>query len=207
VKGGRTDLAFVRLLATDPKLDGQLVATESRVVAVPADSRLALERTIEIDRLGGHRRVASPVEVLPAQIAAAFGSTDGGAVLTVEDCLAAVAAGGVALLPDSVARCYPRPHVAYVAAPGAGTSAVFLVSRPLNLGPAAASLLTLMRRMHPFLHKTTTLPAETPGDAILRETRRARSGAGVSRREAAYRRLDTKARRAGESATPPDIAS
>jgi DNA-binding transcriptional LysR family regulator len=119
---GEVDAAFLRP-PLPPEIHTVPLATESRVVCLPADDPLAGRSALTLDRLRDHVVIDVPPQVprlwwdywtvnpRPDGTPVRYGPV----VSDIEPMLLAVARGqGIAFLPKAASRLYPRPGIAYV---------------------------------------------------------------------------------------------
>jgi DNA-binding transcriptional LysR family regulator len=115
---GRIDVSFVRLPIDQQGLALRPLFSESRVVVVPVEHRLAGKETVSITDLVDEH-LLQPAEVVPewrdiaAELRCRGGvAQEGKVVHTVEEKLELVATGrGIVVLPESTATFYRRPDV------------------------------------------------------------------------------------------------
>ena len=153
---GRVDLAFTRLLPGQTELEIEVLSAEPRLVAVAKTHRLSGRGVVDFADLGDESFIVNPAvddgdrpsrwlaeqrrHGLPGRVAAKSSS--------VKAILALVAAGrGVCLLPEAVARQYPREDVAYVRVSDAEPAVVSLAWAPGSADPEVALLLETARRV------------------------------------------------------------
>lgn len=152
---GAVDAALLRGPVTAPGLRTELLFTEQRIAAVPADGPLAARAALTLHDLTSATIVLNTVSgntTLDLWPAAARPT----ATLTVantDDWLAAIAAGtGIGVSSASTADQHPHPDVAYVPLPDAPRVEVLLTHREGQPHPALAALRDLARalaREHP----------------------------------------------------------
>jgi DNA-binding transcriptional LysR family regulator len=107
---GRADVSYLRLPADQRGLTVRPLASEPRVVALPAGHRLAGKESVELAELAAERLLQNR-EAVPEW----SGEAEPVPALEVEEKLENVAAGrGVVVLPLSTATLYTRPDVTYV---------------------------------------------------------------------------------------------
>jgi len=153
---GGVDVAFTRLLPGQAHLELEVIARESRVVALPARHPLAGRITLQFNELRNEGFITNPVveasappkrwlaeqarHGLPGRVAAAAAS--------VQEILTLVAAGkGVCLVPAAVAQHYPREDVAYVEVSDADQAVVSLAWAPGGVRPIVAAFIGITRQL------------------------------------------------------------
>jgi DNA-binding transcriptional LysR family regulator len=118
LRDGRADVSYIRLPADQSGLQVRPLLAEPRVVALPADHRLAGKDAISIADLADEHLLQDPAAVPEWRDTATEMRSrhrrDAPVFRTVEEKLEHVAAGhGIVLLPLSTAVFYTRPGVAY----------------------------------------------------------------------------------------------
>jgi DNA-binding transcriptional LysR family regulator len=153
---GSVDVAFTRLLPDQAEVEIEVIASEPRVVALPAAHRLAAGAELRFDDLREESFITNPtVEAstppmrwlaeqarhgLPGRVAAQAAS--------VQEILTLVAAGkGVCLVPLSVARYYPRADVAYLGVTDADPAVVSLAWPRASLRPIVAAFIETTKQV------------------------------------------------------------
>ncbi|MFI6639496.1 LysR family transcriptional regulator [Streptomyces sp. NPDC050504] len=147
---GAVDAALLRGPVTEPGLRTELLFTEPRIAAVPADGPLAARPALALADLASATIVLNTVSgntTLGLWPAAARPT----ATLTVantDDWLAAIAAGaGVGVSSASTADQHPHPDVTYVPLPDAPRVEVLLTHREGPRHPALTALRDLAREL------------------------------------------------------------
>jgi DNA-binding transcriptional LysR family regulator len=157
---GGVDVAFTRLLPGQADVELEMIAHESRVVALPASHALSGRATVTFKELRDESFITNPVveasappkrwlseqarHGLPGRVAAQAAS--------VQEVLTLVAAGkGVCLVPVSVAHHYPRTDVAYVAVSDADPAVVSVTWPRGGLRPIVGAFIEETRRLAPAL--------------------------------------------------------
>ncbi len=155
---GGVDVAFTRLLPGQADVELEVIARESRVLALAASHSLSGRATLQFSDLREESFITNPVvEVsvppkrwlaeqarhgLPGRIAAQAAS--------VQEILTLVAAGkGVCLVPASVAQHYPRADVIYVEMSDADPAVVSLAWPRGSLRPIVGAFIEVARRLAP----------------------------------------------------------
>ena len=153
---GGVDVAFTRLLPGQAEVELEVIARESRVVALRASHPLSGRATLEFNDLREESFITNPVveasappkrwlaeqarHGLPGRIAAEAAS--------VQEILALVAAGkGVCLVPASVAQHCPRADVVYVGMSDADQAVVSLAWPRGDLRPIVGAFIEATRRL------------------------------------------------------------
>ena len=153
---GGVDVAFTRLLPGQAEVELEVIASEPRVVALPASHSLAARASLEYTDLREESFITNPVvdasappkrwlaeqarHGLPGRIAARAAS--------VQEILALVAAEkGVCLVPASVAQHYPRADVVYVAMSDADPAVISLAWPRGDLRPIVGAFIEATRRL------------------------------------------------------------
>jgi DNA-binding transcriptional LysR family regulator len=132
VHDGRVDVSYVRLPVDKSGLKLRPLFSEPRVVALPADHRLAGKETVSITDLADEHLLQDPNAVPEWHEVAHEMRNRGGRrapppIRTVEEKLEHVAAGhGVVVLPQSTATFYRRPDVTCTTIDDIGPSHVSL---------------------------------------------------------------------------------
>jgi DNA-binding transcriptional LysR family regulator len=153
---GRVDVAFTRILPGQTELEVEVIAHERRLVALPANHRLATRTTLAFAELSEESFITNPVvqsaepptrwleeqrrHGLPGRVAAEAAS--------VQEILALVASGrGACLVPEPVASHIPRADVAFVEITDADPAILSLAWRPNQLRPLVAAFIDTTRRV------------------------------------------------------------
>ena len=156
IADGRVDLAFTRLLPGQAGLEVEVLAREPRVAALPAEHRHALRGPLTFADLAEESFITNPAvpnvgpperwleeqrrHGLPGRVAAEAAS--------VQEILTLVAAGrGVCLVPESVARSYPRDDVRYLEVTDAEEAVVSIAWTRETMRPAVAAFVEIARRI------------------------------------------------------------
>ncbi|MER7539249.1 LysR family transcriptional regulator [Streptomyces sp. NPDC097704] len=136
---GDVDVALVRLpFPGQEHLRVDVLLTEPRWVALPADHRLAGRGTIAFEELLDEPFVAAPAETgawrdfwLAADARGGRPARIGAVVDQPDDWLSAIDQGqGIALAPESAARFYARPGIVYRPVTGIGPTRVGVARTP-----------------------------------------------------------------------------
>jgi DNA-binding transcriptional LysR family regulator len=155
---GGVDVAFTRLLPGQADIEVEVIASESRLVALPIDHALAKRPDLCFEDLREESFITNPAvdasappmrwlaeqarHGLPGRVAARAAS--------VQEILTLVAANkGVCLVPLSVARHYPRADVAYVKVGDADPAVVSLAWAAAGIRPIVQSFIDTTRRLAP----------------------------------------------------------
>jgi DNA-binding transcriptional LysR family regulator len=153
---GGVDVAFTRLLPGQADVELEVIASEPRVVALPAPHSLSGHATLQFSDLREESFITNPVveasapperwlaeqarHGLPGRIAAKAAS--------VQEILTLVAAGtGVCLVPASVAEHYPRAEVVYVEMSDADPAVVSLAWPRGGMRPIIGAFIEATRRL------------------------------------------------------------
>ncbi|WP_327236082.1 LysR family transcriptional regulator [Streptomyces sp. NBC_01317] len=145
---GEVDAALLRgpaVLGT-PGLVTELLFTEPRVAAVPADGPLAARPTLTLADLASQRILVNTVSgtTTPSLWPPEAGPVTTVTVANTDDWLTGIAAGrGVGVSSASTADMHPHPGVAYRPLPDAPPLQVFLAWREGAAHPATQDLATL----------------------------------------------------------------
>jgi DNA-binding transcriptional LysR family regulator len=155
---GGVDVAFTRLLPGQADLEVEVISREPRVVALPSSHRLAGQEALRFKELREESFITNPVveasappmrwlaeqarHGLPGRVAAQAAS--------VQEILTLVAAGqGACLVPQSVARDFPRDGVVYVEVTDADPAVVSLAWQQGDLRPPVQAFIATTRRLAP----------------------------------------------------------
>jgi DNA-binding transcriptional LysR family regulator len=117
---GRVDLGYVRMPIDTVGLHTEHLFSEPRLAAVPRGHRLADRAGVRLAELAGENMLQHPSGIPEWQGILADRTEDapdltGMDFYSVEEKLEAVAAGrGISVLPESTARYYNRPDIAYL---------------------------------------------------------------------------------------------
>jgi DNA-binding transcriptional LysR family regulator len=145
VGNGNVDVAFTRLLPGQVSLEIEILAYESRAVALAAGHRLANRESLTFAELQdedfvtnpAHGSAGPPTRWLAEQRRHGLPGRVAAEAATVQEILTLVAAGrGVCLVPESVASHYPRADVRYVKVADADPAVVSLAWNRENERPA-----------------------------------------------------------------------
>jgi DNA-binding transcriptional LysR family regulator len=153
---GSVDVAFTRLLPGQADVEIEVIAHESRVVALPASHLLSGRATLQFSDLRDESFITNPVveasvppkrwlaeqarHGLPGRVAAQAAS--------VQEILTLVAAcKGVCLVPASVAQHYPRADVAYVQMSDADPAVISLAWPRGSLRPIVGVFIEVARQL------------------------------------------------------------
>jgi DNA-binding transcriptional LysR family regulator len=153
---GNLDVAFTRMRVDEADAEIEVLLEEPRVVAVPADHRLAARESIALSELNEDAFITGPREHnpawrrqwiaeqrrhgLPGRIAAEASS--------VQEILTLVAAGrGICLVPQTAAQIYQRPDVAYVTVRDADPATISVAWTGGPLAPAVAAFIATAREV------------------------------------------------------------
>ncbi|MTE15084.1 LysR family transcriptional regulator [Nocardia aurantiaca] len=147
VHDGRVDVSVIRLPVEPRGLAIRPLYSEPRVVALPADHRLAGKEAVAVTDLADEHLLQDPALVPEWTAVASELRTDRPAVPvfhSVEEKLEHVAAGlGIIFLPLSVMTFYTRPDIAYLPVPDLAPNQVSLAwsaQRPVPLAEEFADL-------------------------------------------------------------------
>jgi DNA-binding transcriptional LysR family regulator len=171
---GRVDVAFTRLLPGQADIELEVIAHESRVVALPVSHSLAMRATLQFSDLREEGFITNPVvdasappkrwlaeqarHGLPGRVAAQAAS--------VQEILTLVGAGkGVCLVPASVAQHYPRADVIYVEVSDADPAVVSLAWVRGSVRPIVGAFIEVARRL--ARAPATLAHRPTPFDSTL----------------------------------------
>lgn len=155
LRSGEIDVAFTRLAPGQTDLEVEVLLTEPRVVALPAAHPLAGRPSVAFSDLRDEAFITNPVNQadgdrpprwlteqrrhkLPGRVAAR-------ATGVVEILTLVAAARGVCLMPETVARHYPRDDVSYVPVANAEPAVVSLAWRQTNASPALTAFIDTTR--------------------------------------------------------------
>lgn len=152
LSAGTVDVAILRLPIESEGLVTHRLLTETRVLVLPSDHRLATRSSVQLDDFHDEPRVVTATNDAAFR-AFALELTDddpdgsrhiGAVVNSVDEFLEAVLAGrGVALAPESARRYYARPGVAYVDVADATPSVVALAwRRGIELPPSVTAFIS-----------------------------------------------------------------
>ncbi len=156
VLDGRVDVAFTRLLPGQTELEVEILAHESRMVALAPAHPLSARKSLIFADLKDESFIVNPAvpthgaparwlaeqrsHGLPGRIATQSAS--------VQEILTLVAAGrGVCLVPSAVSAHYPRADVAYVPVTDAEPAVVSLAWRPGRVGPNVEAFIHTARQV------------------------------------------------------------
>jgi DNA-binding transcriptional LysR family regulator len=156
VLDGDVDVAFTRLLPGQTELEVEVLASESRLAALPLDHPLATRRSITFADLRHEGFIVNPAvpttgpprrwlaeqrrHGLPGRIVAQSAS--------IQEILTLVAAGrGVSLLPSTATESHPRGDVSYVPVEDADPAVVSLARRPGRPSPDAEAFIETTRKV------------------------------------------------------------
>lgn len=186
---GSVDVAFTRLLPGQAEVELAVIASEPRVVALPAAHQLARRAELRFQDLREESFITNPtVEAstpprrwlaeqvrhgLPGRVAAQAAS--------VQEILTLVAAGqGICVVPISVAAHYPRGDVAFVEITDADPAVVSLAWPRAGLRPVVAAFIETAKNRPAALGEPTNaarLPTADHEGGPMRDS----SSADVSR--------------------------
>jgi DNA-binding transcriptional LysR family regulator len=153
---GNVDLAFTRLLPGQTELQIEILARESRLVALATTHPLANRESLTLTGLHEESFIINPAvesqdtparwlseqrrHDLPGRVAAK--------AISVPEILTLVAAGrGVCLVPSAVARHYPRQDVSYVPVTDADPAVVSLAWPRGRVRPAVEAFIEASRQV------------------------------------------------------------
>lgn len=162
---GSVDVAFTRLLPGQAEVELEVIASEPRVVALPATHPLARRAELRFEDLREESFITNPTgeastpprrwlaeqvrHGLPGRVAAQAAS--------VQEILTLVSAGkGICLVPVSVAAHYSRCDVAYVEVTDADPAVVSLAWPRAGLRPVVAAFIEAARKRSAELGELTT---------------------------------------------------
>jgi DNA-binding transcriptional LysR family regulator len=162
---GKVDAAVLRGPVKAPGVRTQLLLTEPRIAAVPADSALAARPHLSLADLTDHPVAlntvsgSTTVDLWPAPIRPASTIT----VANTDDWLAAIAAGhAIGVTTAATAGMHPHPGVTYLPLTDAPHVPVLLAWTNPPTHPAIADLVALARDI------THLLPADTAQSTATR---------------------------------------
>jgi DNA-binding transcriptional LysR family regulator len=141
VLGGRVDVAYVRRPVDPRGLKLVPLHSERRLVALPADHRLAGRTSISESEIAEeqHLRYLEPVKAGPTRTTVLRG---------VEEKLEYVAAGqGIILLPLSATRHYTRPDIVYVPVVDAAPDEVLLAHESSRRSRLVSTFVAVAREL------------------------------------------------------------
>ena len=173
---GSVDVAFTRLLPGQAEPEVEVIARESRVVALPRAHQLAGRVSLTFAELRDESFITNPAEAesgppvrwlaeqrrhgLPGRVAAQAAS--------VQEILTLVATGrGVCLVPVPVARHHPRADISYVEVADAEPAVISLAWTHGSLRPVVQAFIELAREVA----RTNPAPAMTDPAAPERAPR------------------------------------
>ncbi len=153
---GSVDIALTRLLPGQTELEVEVLAQEPRLAALARTHPLANHHTLTFADLRDESFVINPAashdgppprwlaeqrqHQLPGRVATEAAS--------LQEILALVAAGrGVCLLPQAVARHYPRSNIRYVPVSDADPAVVSLAWRPGPICPSVKAFIEASRHI------------------------------------------------------------
>ena len=156
ILNGNVDVAFTRLIPGQAEPEVEVIATEQRLVALPRHHPLAARQSLTFAELRDKSFITNPADRdsgppvrwlteqqrhgLPGRVAAEAAS--------VQEILTLVASGrGVCLVPEPVARHYPRADVSYVQAADAEPAVVSLAWARGSLRPVAETFIEVAREV------------------------------------------------------------
>ncbi|GIE37929.1 LysR family transcriptional regulator [Actinoplanes lobatus] len=145
---GRTDAAVLRDPGETPGIHTELLTTEQRVAAVPADSDLARHPSLTLTDLADW---AIAINTVTGTTSLDLWPPDATPAITVEvantdDWLAAISAGRTAgVTSTATAAMHPHPAVTYLPLTGARPIELHLAWREPPTHPAVPALATLLR--------------------------------------------------------------
>jgi DNA-binding transcriptional LysR family regulator len=154
IVAGEVDVAFTRLVPGQIDAEIEVLASEPRVVALPAAHPLAGRRAIRFEELQAERFIVNPAvagEAAPPRWLAeqrrhGLAGAVAARAASLPEILTLVAAGrGVCLVPEQAARANARPDLAFVAVTDADDAAVSLAWSAEHLRPAAERFLAVAR--------------------------------------------------------------
>lgn len=154
---GHVDVAFTRLLPgqADVDIEVEVLAREARVIAFPGQHPLATRTSVTFTDLHQERFITNPVNQkassperwLTEQHRHGLPGREAVRAASIQEILALVASGrGVCLVPESVAKHYPRPDVSYVPVTDAEPAVVSLARRRADRRPAVEAFVDAARR-------------------------------------------------------------
>jgi DNA-binding transcriptional LysR family regulator len=117
---GRVDVGYVRMPIDTVGLHTEYLFSEPRLAAVPLGHRLADRDGVRLSQLAGENMLQHPCGIPEWQVILADRPEDAPDLTSmdfrsVEEKLEAVAVGrGISVLPESTARYYRRPDIAYL---------------------------------------------------------------------------------------------
>lgn len=169
ITDGQVDVAFTRLLPgqVDLGLEVEVLAQESRLVALAAVHPLAGRDVVSFADLAAESFIINPVGDLPVRWLAEQRRHElpGHVAATatgVPEILTLVAAKrGVCLVPATVARNFPRDDVVYVPVEDAELAVVSLVWRRGTLSPPTAAFVETVRAVASG-RRHDTAPSDVP---------------------------------------------
>jgi DNA-binding transcriptional LysR family regulator len=153
---GDVDIAFTRLIPGQGDLEIEVLATEPRVVALPAGHRLAGREEVEFGELRAESFITNPAVAGPSpparwlreQIRHGLPGRVAGRASSLPEILALVAGGrGISLVPASVAEQNPRADVVYVPVTDAEPAVVSLARPRGTPSPAVRALIETARAL------------------------------------------------------------
>ena len=153
---GSVDIAFTRLLPGQAGLEVEVIASETRLVAIPNTHVLSDRASLTFDDLRDERFITNPVidaqsppiRWLAEQTRHGLPGRVGAEAASVQEILTLVATGrGVSLVPASVADHYPRADVNYVHVTDADPAVVSLAWRPGAVRPTVDAFIETARHL------------------------------------------------------------
>jgi DNA-binding transcriptional LysR family regulator len=151
---GRVDVGYVRMPIDATGLYTEHLFSEPRLAAVPRGHRLAGHHGVRLAELAGENMLQHPSGI-PEWQAILADRTENAPGLTgmdfysVEEKLEAVATGrGISVLPESTARYYNRPDIAYLAITDIPHNEVRLAWAANRRSPLIAEFAELARTSH-----------------------------------------------------------
>jgi DNA-binding transcriptional LysR family regulator len=154
VLGGEVDVAFIRLQPGQIGAEVEVLAREPRVVALPVDHPLATRDSVTFADLRDEDFITNPVvkhsgppvRWLAEQHRHGLSGRVVAQAASLQEILTLVSVGrGVCLVPEPVARDYPRADVSYVGVSDADPALVSLAWRADTLRPALEAFIQAAR--------------------------------------------------------------
>jgi DNA-binding transcriptional LysR family regulator len=157
VLAGRVDVAFTRLLPGQPgpDVEVEILARESRQVALPATHPLAERDSLTFSDLRPESFITNPATDIPGPPARWLAEQQrhglpgrvAAEATSIQEILTLVATGqGVCLVPASVARHYPRADVSYVQVSDADPAVVSLAWTRQSMRPEVEAFIEATRQ-------------------------------------------------------------
>jgi LysR family transcriptional regulator, benzoate and cis,cis-muconate-responsive activator of ben and cat genes len=154
VLDGRVAIAFTRLLPGQTELEVEVLATESRLVALASAHPLAARQSLAFAELRDESFIVNPAvptsgppaRWLAEQQRHGLRGRIVAQASSIQEILALVAAGrGVCLVPSAVMMHHPRAGIAYVPVTDAELAVISLAWAPGPLSPDAEAFLEVAR--------------------------------------------------------------